>query len=275
MGMLNKVKNRYLVNRSFLWIVSMILMLVTDIECLCLFIQGSIRLSNMPSAERLPVYYICIIILEICFVVNGLAIFFNRRYRNTPILVAAVATMAFVVAILLYDVSYMLFVWLLPLVSVVVGITNIVSQLYYSKKKKNGNLVKIAKVKPDLDFQPEDMIEEYRESLKAIEEKYDMGNEDREAFEKEKEELMKDMNQILMDFVSNDNVSLIYKLETLYQAKTECIIPEDNYLLLKNQIINNKDSVEDVHYKNEELLRSGKISSSEYAHREELLKNEL
>ena len=140
---------------------------------------------------------------------------------------------------------------------------------------KENKLVKIAKVKLDFDFKPEDLIEEYKVALNAIDKKYHFGAKDREKFEKEKEELLQDTHQILKEFISNDEVTLLDKLETLYKAKAILIISEDNYLLWKNQLINNSTEIERVKKETENLYKVGSISEKEYNHCMKLLEDEF
>ena len=275
MGTLSNVKDKYLINRNVLWIVNIVLLCATVLQCFALTIQGIVMLSEFKQEDILAEYYIFGIVQIACAVVNLLTVVYNRRYINMPISVTAVVVMFAVVIIQLVVAKALWELCIVPILAIIFTIINMVTQFCRSRKKEKEALVKVAKVKLGLDFQPEDMIEEYRKSLKNIEDKFDMGKEDREAFEKEKEDLMQNMHQVLKELVANSDVSLIYKLETLYQAKRECIIPEDNYLLMKNQIISNKDSVKDAHIKNKHLLQQGVITSTEYAHREELIENEL
>ena len=83
-----------------------------------------------------------------------------------------------------------------------------------------------------------------------------MGEKNRAVFEKEKEELVQDTHQILKEFLSNGDVGLLDKLETLYQAKRECIITEDNYLLWKNQLIKDEEALKTTKNMVQELYDS-------------------
>ena len=136
-------------------------------------------------------------------------------------------------------------------------------------------MVRVAKVKLDFDFRPEDLIDEYRLALSRIEKKHNMGEKNRAVFEKEKEELVQDTHQILKEFINNGDVVLLDKLETLYQAKRECIITEDNYLLWKNQLLKDQQALETSKNRVEELFDSDSIGKEEYLHRMELLSDEF
>lgn len=86
---------------------------------------------------------------------------------------------------------------------------------------------------------------------------------------------MQDTHQILKEFISNDEVTLLDKLETLYKAKANLIISEDNYLLWKNQLINNSTEIERVKKETENLYKVGSISEEEYNHCMKLLEDEF
>ncbi len=277
MGVLNKVKNRRLVKRNVIWTISRIFLWLTAVQCLVFAVQGFVIFFKMPISDIPVKYCIYAVFQAICVVMNVLAVFMNRRYVNIPISILSVVFMLGTISlgILNLQTNYILLLSVVPALTVIFCVIALILQFCSPKKGEQDSLIKVAKVKPDFDFQPEDMIDHYKMSLKEIEDRYDMGNRDRQTFEKEKEELMQDMYHILNEFVGGDEVSLIYKLETLYQAKNECIISEDNYLMWKTQIIKDHNSVRDAHMKNEELLENGSITKTEYDHREELIKDEL
>ena len=101
--------------------------------------------------------------------------------------------MALLTAILVINPNYNWYMWVEVALNVVTALLTIIYQFVGVKIGwKENKLVKIAKVKLDFDFKPEDLIEEYKVALNAIDKKYHFGAKDREKFEKEKEELLQD-----------------------------------------------------------------------------------
>ncbi|MBQ9674256.1 MAG: hypothetical protein IJV39_06495 [Ruminococcus sp.] len=271
MGIISNIKNRYRVNKNALWFINIGFILATSIISLlsafCFVFFFGDKVEFLASA----------VVLILSVLLNVISIFSNRRFINTPIeVIAAVGILLSAIVLFIYAKGSYKYAALLLVVTLVIDIVVIILQWNIRKDKDSeGSLVKIAKVKLDFDFVPEDVIEDYRIALKNIEEKYDMGNKDREAFEKEKSELLADTHQILKVFVSNTDVSVLDKLKTLQMAKTECIIVEDNYLLWKNQILKDEEQTQALRAETEQLRKNKVISQEEYLYRCELLKDEF
>lgn len=267
MGIISNIKNKYKVNKNILWAVNAVLTAITTLYC------GYIIYTGFPlSKESIPLITIALL----CIVFNFLSFGLNRKYLNTPVAVCSLVIMALLTTVLILNSKYNWYMWVEVALNVFTSLLSIIYQFVGVKIGWNANkLVKIAKVKLDFDFKPEDLIEEYRVALNAIDKKYHFGAKDREKFEKEKEELLQDTHQILKEFISNEEVTLLDKLETLYKAKADLIISEDNYLLWKNQLINNSTEIERVKKETENLYKVGSISEEEYNHCMKLLEDEF
>lgn len=267
MGIISNIKNKYKVNKNILWAINAILTAITTLY------SGYIIYTCFPIAKgSIPL----IAVASLCIIFNFLSFCLNRKYLNTPISICSLIIMAMLTAILVINPKYDWYMWAEVLLNVVTALLTIIYQFVGVKIGwKENKLVKIAKVKLDFDFKPEDLIEEYKVALNAIDKKYHFGAKDREKFEKEKEELLQDTHQILKEFISNDEVTLLDKLETLYKAKAILIISEDNYLLWKNQLINNSTEIERVKKETENLYKVGSISEEEYNHCMKLLQDEF
>lgn len=191
-----------------------------------------------------------ITVATLCIIFNFLSFCLNRKYLNTPISICSLIIMALLTAILVINPNYNWYMWVEVALNVVTALLTIIYQFVGVKIGwKENKLVKIAKVKLDFDFKPEDLIEEYKVALNAIDKKYHFGAKDREKFEKEKEELLQDTHQILKEFISNDEVTLLDKLETLYKAKAILIISEDNYLLWKISLLTTQQRLKELRKK--------------------------
>lgn len=266
MGIVSNIKNKYQVNKNILWTANGIFTALTTLYCVYIIysviplVSGSISL---------------IISASVCMIVNLLYICLNRKYINSVVSVCSLLVMAlFAVNLIINDYSW--YMWIGVVCNVVLSLCSIIHQFVGVKVGWSSNkLVKIAKVKLDFDFKPQDFIEEYRVALSVIDKKYNFGEKDREKFEKEKEELLQDTHQILKEFISNEEVTLLDKLETLYRAKIDLIISEDNYLLWKNQLINNSTEIDRVKKETENLYNVGSIDEEEYKHCLVLLEDEF
>ena len=258
MGIISNIKNKYKVNKNILWAINGILTAITTVY------SGYIIYSCFPIVKG---SIALITVATLCIIFNFLSFCLNRKYLNTPISICSLIIMALLTAILVINPNYNWYMWVEVALNVVTALLTIIYQFVGVKIGwKENKLVKIAKVKLDFDFKPEDLIEEYKVALNA---------KDREKFEKEKEELLQDTHQILKEFISNDEVTLLDKLETLYKAKAILIISEDNYLLWKNQLINNSTEIERVKKETENLYKVGSISEEEYNHCMKLLEDEF
>lgn len=267
MGIISNIKNKYKVNKNILWAINAILTAITTLY------SGYIIYTCFPIVKG---SIALITVATLCIILNFLSFCLNRKYLNTPISICSLIIMAMLTAILVINPKYDWYMWVEVALNVVTALLTIIYQFVGVKIGwKENKLVKIAKVKLDFDFKPEDLIEEYKVALNAIDKKYHFGAKDREKFEKEKEELLQDTHQILKEFISNDEVTLLDKLETLYKAKAILIISEDNYLLWKNQLINNSTEIERVKKETENLYKVGSISEEEYNHCMKLLEDEF
>ncbi|MCH5203041.1 MAG: hypothetical protein J1F17_07545 [Oscillospiraceae bacterium] len=266
MGIISNIKNRYRVNKNVLWVINTILIFLTMAVCIFAALYS---LISFQSEEK----YVFSGIITLTVAVNIIAFVCNRKYLNTPVSVVAVAATALSVYMMIIYFDSMYWAAILSSVSLIIYIITVIMEYRTARSEKS--LVKIAKVKPDFDFRPEDVIEEYRLSLKLIEEKYNMGEKDRDAFEKEKEGLLSDTHHIMRKFIDSNNVSLIFKLETLYQAKKECIIAEESYLLWKNYLLKDNTTAVETKAEIENLYKNGGISQEDYIHHQELFMNEF
>lgn len=261
MGIISNIKNRYRVNKNVLWVINAIFIILTMAVSIFAIVYSLVFFQNEKR-------YVFSSTMTLIVVVNVIAFVCNRKYLNTPVSVVAVVATALSVYMLIMHFDSMYWTAFLPSVSLIIYIITVIMEYRTARSEKS--LVKIAKVKPDFDFRPEDVIEEYRLSLKSIEEKYNMGEKDRDAFEKEKEGLLSDTHHILRKFIDSNNVSLIFKLETLYQAKKECIIIEDSYLLWKNYLLKDNAVAAETKAEIENLYKNGGISQEDYIHHQEL-----
>lgn len=273
MGILSSIKNKYKSKRNVLWyvnLVSVIFSIVLIQFSMKFFFADWAYLYYWYDAKLffVPSGMILVIIFDL------LSLFFGWKYINTPLAVIAAFGNLFAAYVL-----YIIFAdwyYCVPGVTFVINIANIGVQ--WNARKSSGSessLVKIAKIKYGTDYSPETIIADYRNSLADIEEKYNMGNDDRTAFEEEKSELLADTHSVLMQIVESEEVGLIDKLETIYMAKAECIISEDNYLLWKNQILKDKSMVSEVASQIKDSHEKGGLSDEELQHYIMLLKNEL
>ncbi|MGN1126598.1 MAG: hypothetical protein ACI4RI_04075, partial [Ruminococcus sp.] len=231
MGVISNIKSKYKVNKNILWICNTVLLLLTSVQYLGIAVWCAVTgvcESNIPL----------MIVLLLCVAVNIIDVLSHRKYINLPVAVINIVVIAVSVYMLIISANLPWYLWCVPVVTLIVSIISVVLQSLGARTGQPKNsMVRVAKVKLDFDFRPEDLIDEYRLALSRIEKKHNMGEKNRAVFEKEKEELVQDTHQILKEFINNGDVVLLDKLETLYQAKRECIITEDNYLLWKNQLL--------------------------------------
>ncbi len=270
MGIISNIKSKYRVKINILWIINLIFISLSSAIFIFSFILCLIN-SKVTGARGIEKIFFCSVMI-LSLALNVIAFFCNRKYVNTPIsIVAAVGMCAAVYMIFMY--MDILVCKIVPTITIAVDVAAIIMEWKMTRQRQIP--IKIAKVKLDFDFKPEDIIEEYRLSLKEIEKRYDMGDKDREAFEKEKSELLSDTHHILKEFIGNRDVVLLDKIETLYQAKRECIITEDNYILWKNHLLKNEKIVDELIDETKYLFKNNGISQEVYNHRMELLKNEF
>jgi hypothetical protein len=273
MGIISNIKNRYKINKDTLWYFNLGFCIVSVIDILYILFEYRSLISEFPEN-------LWLIALMLCVALNVVTFICNRKFFNTPVTV--------VNSIGLFLSSYIIYrllrgepivnrlVGIIPFVACIISVVFIVTQWHIRNSVNAGDaLVKIAKVKLDIDFTPDDFIDDYKLSLNEIEKRYNMGDDDRASFEHEKSELLADVHQILMELVLSDNIGVMDKLETIHKAKTECIILEDNYLLWKNQLLKDENEVLLLRERSNELFKSGAISEDEYNHQIELLKDEF
>ena len=269
MGIISNIKSKYKVNKNILWICNTILLMLTSAQYLAIVV-GSVIIGRWQS--NIPL----MIVLVLSVVVNIIDILLHLKYIHLPVAIIDIVVIAVSIYMLIISGNLPWYWWCLPAVTLIVSIISVALQSLGAKKGQPKNkMVRIAKVKPDFDFRPEDIIDEYRLALSGIEKKHNMGEKNRAVFEKEKDELVQDTHQILKEFLSNGDVSLLDKLETLYQSKRECIITEDNYLLWKNQLLKDEEALETAKNKVRALYDSEGIGQEEYKHRMELLSDEF
>ncbi len=256
-----------MVEKNILWFANLIFLLLTSAVsvlsalCFLIYFEPSIELSAAAA------------VLLCSAVINLISVFSNRQFINLPIeIIATVGILISAMVLMSFATGGYKLLSLVLLVTVLLNLAVILLQWSLKKKGRNKtSVVKIAKVKPDTDFSPADVIEDYRRSLKEIEEKYDMGNKQRELFEEEKAELLVDTHQILKTFVANANVNILDKLKTLDMAKKECIIGEDNYLLWKGQLLKDEARIRSLRSEASRMRKNHIISEDEYLRRMELL----
>ncbi len=269
MGVISNIKSKYKVNKNVLWILSAVLLMLTSLEyfgVVIWFAVASLWKTHIPL----------VIALVLCIAANVTDLLLHRKYINTPVSIVNIVVIAVTIYMLIFSGNIMWYLWCIPVVTLILSIISVVLQYLGAKTGQPKNsMVRVAKVKLDFDFRPEDIIDEYRLALSRIEKKHNMGEKNREIFEKEKDELVQDTHQILKEFLSNGDVGLLDKLETLYQAKRECIIAEDNYLLWKNQLLKNEEEFIKAKNRVEELFKCDSISEEEYNHKMELLSDEF
>jgi uncharacterized protein with PQ loop repeat len=273
MGIISNIKNRYKINKDTLWYLNFGFCIVSVIDILYIIFEFRYLRSEFPENLGLLALILCVALNVITFICN-------RKFFNTPVTVVNSIGL-FLSSYIMYrllrgePIVYRL-IGIIPFVACIISIVFIVSQWHIRNSVNAGEaLVKVAKVKLSFDFTPEDVINDYRLSLAEIENRYNMGNDDRASFEHEKQELLADVHQILMELVTSDDVCIMDKLETIHQAKTECIILEDNYLLWKNQLLKDEDVLKQQRDKAQELYEAKAITEEEYNHRMELLKDEF
>lgn len=269
MGVISNIKSKYKVNKNILWIISTVLLMLTSAQYLGIVIWFAVTglwEINIPLT----------ISLVLCIGVNVTNLLLHRKYINTPISIVNIVVIAVTIYMLIISVNMRWYLCCIPAVTLILSIVSVILQNLGAKTGQPKNsMVRVAKVKLDFDFRPEDIIDEYRLALSQIEKKHNMGEKNREIFEKEKDELVQDTHQILKEFLGNGDVGLLDKLETLYQAKRECIIAEDNYLLWKNQLLKNEDEFVKAKNRVEELYKGDSIGEEEYNHKMELLSDEF
>lgn len=279
MGIVSNIKNKYKVNKNPLWVVNFIFQILAVCNYIFVFLYyfKFAEYSNIFNNDESFGFTLSLYILYASLVVSVfLSAFCNRKFINYPMLVTPVVVLIIICVMnfICDDISF--YFNIVPFISVILGIITIVHQtISFKSKYKENQVVKVAKVKLDFDFSPKDIVEEYQLSLSEIEKRYDMGNRDREKFEQEKDELMQDTHEILKKFIGSKDIELLDKLETLYLAKVQCIIREDSYILWKNKVIKHADNVDDIKEKIEKQLARGKITTEEFSHFEELLKEEF
>ena len=269
MGVISNIKSKYKVNKNILWICNTVLLLLTALQYIAIVIGAAI---THEWQKNIPL----MIVLVLCVAVNVIDVLLNRKYIHLPVSIINIVVIAVSTYMLIISANLLWYLWCVPIVTLIVSTISVVLQSLGAKTGQPKNsLVRVAKVKLDFDFRPEDIIDEYRLALSRIEKKHNMGEKNRAVFEKEKEELVQDTHQILKEFLRNGDVGLLDKLETLYQAKRECIITEDNYLLWKNQLIKDEDALKTTKNRVQELYDSDGIGQEEYNHRMELLSDEF
>ncbi|MGN0459279.1 MAG: hypothetical protein ACI4HL_00030 [Ruminococcus sp.] len=269
MGVISNIKSKYKVNKNILWVCNTVLLLLTSVQYIGIAVWYAVTGEWESSILLLSV-------LVLCVAVNIIDVLSHRKYINLPVAVVNIVVLAVSIYMLIISGDMMWFLWCVPAVTLIISIISVVLQSRGAKTGQPKNsMVRVAKVKLDFDFRPEDIIDEYRLALSRIEKKHNMGEKNRAVFEEEKEELVQDTHQILKEFINNGDVALLDKLETLYQAKRECIITEDNYLLWKNQLLKDEEALKTAKNKVQKLFDGDGIGQEEYLHRMELLSDEF
>ena len=167
MGIISNIKNKYKVNKNILWAINGILTAITTVY------SGYIIYSCFPIVKG---SIALITVATLCIIFNFLSFCLNRKYLNTPISICSLIIMALLTAILVINPNYNWYMWVEVALNVVTALLTIIYQFVGVKIGwKENKLVKIAKVKLDFDFKPEDLIEEYKVALNAIDKKYHFG----------------------------------------------------------------------------------------------------